>query len=179
VITLRCIKTLILAGLCCPALASGEGFYAGGALGFAEAEFSQSIFINGNLEGDDTLFLLKGLGGYRVNRGLAFEGSLVGAANDEDGIEEVSFGAIGLSALGIIPATESFELFGKVGYYFGESEVANRGSEDENGFIAGAGTYINLGSRRQFTIRLEYEYYDVDELEDFWSLTGGFQYNFR
>jgi hypothetical protein len=190
----RVIGALVSAGLFFPAIVCGEGFYAGGSLGFAKAEFSGSIFNNRTFDGDETLGLIKGFGGYRVNRGLAIEGSLVGAANDDydddyycdDGncyyynnSGEVTFGAIGAAVLGIIPATDAFELFGKAGYYFGESEIGNWNSEDESGLLLGAGTFINIGSRRQFTIRVEYEYYDVDELDDFWSLTGGFQYNFK
>ena len=159
-------------------IAGAEGFFVGGSLGIGEVEFSRDRQPAG-LERDDRLATLKAFGGYQVNNFFAVEGSLVGAANDEDGLEEVTFGAITAAAVGIIPVSEAFDLFGKGGFYFGESEVANTGTQDESGFLAGAGFAIKFGSRRQFGIRLEYEYYDVDKLDDYWSVTGGFQFNFR
>jgi hypothetical protein len=160
-----------------PAVANAEGFYAGGAVGWAEAEVAPGTPFVGIT--DDTLALVKGVGGYRVNPYLAVEGSLVGSSNDEDHQYELTFAAFTATAVGIIPVSEAFELFGKGGIYLGESEVGNNSSEDESGFLAGAGAFINIGSRRQFTVRFEYEYYDVDELDELWSFTVGFQYNFR
>ena len=173
----RYIRLIALAYFCIgPVAANAEGFYAGGSIGWAEAEVAPNTsFV---LVSDDTLALIKGVGGYRVNDYLAVEGSLVGASNDEDNAFELTFAAITGTVVGIIPFSDAFELFGKGGLYLGESEIGNNSSEDENGFIAGAGVFINIGSRRQFTIRFEYEYYDVDELDDLWSATGGFQYNF-
>jgi len=159
-----------------PALANAEGFFAGGSIGFGEAEIKPGTPLVSLT--DDTLASVKGIGGYRVNDYLAVEGSLVGAANDEDNRQEITFAAITGSIMGIIPASPAFEFFGKAGMYLGETEIGNNSSEDESGFLAGAGAFINIGSRRQFTIRFEYEYYDVDELDEFWSFMGGFQYNF-
>jgi hypothetical protein len=157
-------------------LANAAGFFAGGSIGFAEADVDPGTpFVSVT---DDTLALVKGIGGYRVTDFLAVEGSLVGAANDEDNRQEITFAAISGNVVGIIPVSPAFELFGKVGMYLGETEIGNNSSENESGFLAGAGTFINIGSRNQFTIRFEYEYYDVDELDEFWSFTGGFQYNF-
>lgn len=173
----RKYSLIAIACMCvAPAVVNAEGFFAGGSIGWAEAEVAagtQFFGIN-----DDTLALIKGFGGYRVNEFLAVEGSLVGASNDEDNRQEITFGAITGAAVGIIPVNQAFELFGKAGIYLGESEIGSYSSEDESGFLAGAGAFINMGSRRQFTIRFEYEYYDVDRLDDFWSVTGGFQYNF-
>ena len=172
-------KYLLIAIACmwvAPAVVNARGFFVGGSIGWAEAEVAANTpFVS---VADDTLALIKGFGGYRVNNFLAVEGSLVGAANDEDNQREIAFAAITGAAVGIIPLSEAFELFGKAGIYLGESEVGNNSSRDESGFLAGAGAYINMGSRRQFTIRFEYEYYDVDKLDDLWSVTGGFQYNF-
>jgi hypothetical protein len=170
------IRFIVLAYVCIfPTVVNAEGFFAGGSIGFAEAEISPSTqFVSID---DDTLALVKGFGGYRVNDNLAVEGSLVGSSNDEDNSRELTFAAITGTLVGIIPVSEAFELFGKGGIYLGESEIGANSAEDESGFVAGAGAFINVGSRRQFTIRFEYEYYDVDELDDLWSFTVGFQYN--
>lgn len=173
----RHFQLIALALMCIgPAAASAEGFFAGGSIGWAEAEVASSTLFAGDR--DDTLGLIKGFGGYRVNKNLAVEGSLVGASNDEDNQFEFTFAAITGSVMGIIPLSEAVEIFGRGGFYLGDSEVGSNSSEDESGFLAGAGAFINIGSRRQFTIRFEYEYYDVDKLDELWSFTGGFQFNF-
>lgn len=174
----RYCQIIVLTWMCSvTATAGAEGWFVGGSIGWADAEVAIRNRPFANIL-DDTLVLVKGFGGYRVNDFLAVEGSLVGAANDEDSRRELTFAAITGAAVGIIPISEAFELFGKAGLYIGESEIGNSYSEDESGFLAGGGAYINMGSRRQFTVRFEYEYYDTDEYDDFWSVTGGFQYNF-
>ncbi len=168
--------------------AHAEGFYAGGSVGFGDATLRSNSQFD---DPDDRLFVIKGIGGYRVNEFFAVEGTIIGATNDEyddgfDGEADVSFGALTGSLLGIIPVDEKFELYVKVGGYVGESEVedgflffgANNIDEDESGLLWGAGAFINFGSRKQFTIRLGYEEFDTDTLDDFWAVSGGFQYNF-
>ena len=54
----------------------------------------------------------------------------------------------------------------------------NNREENENGLVWGAGTFLKFGSRKQFTIRVDYEEFDTDALDDFWTVSGGFQYNF-
>ena len=80
---------------------------------------------------------------------------------------------------------ETFELFAKVGFYAGQSEVddrfnffTNKNERDESGSLWGVGMNFNLGSRKQFTIRLDYEEYDTDSFDDLKSVNGGFFYNF-
>jgi OmpA-like transmembrane domain len=167
--------------------AHAEGFYAGGSLGFGDATLRSDIQFD---DLDDKLFLAKGIGGYRANKFFAVEATIIGATNDDwddwdddfHGEADVSFGALTASLLGIIPVDETFELYAKVGGYVGESEVEHFGihnrDEDESGLVWGAGVFFNLGSRKQFTIRVDYEGYDTDALDDFWTISGGFQYNF-
>ena len=168
--------------------AHAEGFYAGASAGFGDATLRSDIQFD-NL--DDKLFLAKGIGGYRVNKFFAVEGTIIGATNDEwddgyDGEADVSFAALTGSLLGIISVDETFELYAKVGGYVGESEVednfflsgTNNRDEDESGLVWGAGAFFNIGSRKQFTIRVDYEEFDTDALDDVWAFSGGFQYNF-
>jgi len=168
--------------------AHAEGFYAGGSVGFGDATLRSDIQFDNP---DDKLFLAKVIGGYRVNKFFAVEGTILGGTNDEwddgfDGEADVSFGALTGSLLGIISVDETFELFAKVGGYVGESEVDddflffgnNNRDEDESGLVWGAGAFFKFGSRKQFTIRVEYEEFDTDALDEFWAVSGGFQYNF-
>ena len=174
--------------------AHAEGFYVAGSVGFGDATLRSDIQFDYS---DDKLFLAKAIGGYRVNKFFAVEGAITGATNDEwddwdkcycgfDGEADVSFGALTASLLGIIPVDETFELYARVGGYVGESEVddyfpffgGNNRDEDESGLVWGAGAFFNFGSNKQFTIRVEYEKFDTDALDDFWAVSGGFQYNF-
>lgn len=167
--------------------ANAEGFYLGGSFGAGDATLSTSVQFN---DPDDRLYLVKGFGGYRVNDFFAVEGSLIGASNDDydDGFDDdvdVDFSAVTGSLLGIIPAAENFELYAKVGGYIGESDVGDSflffgsgNEEDESGLLWGAGMFINLGDRNQFTIRMDYEEFDTDAFDDLWAVSVGFQYNF-
>ena len=175
--------TLILAGT-----AHAEGFYVGGAVGAGDADLTIDTGFD---DADDRLFVAKGIGGYRVSDFLAVEGSVIVATNDEwddgfDGEADVTFSAVTGSLVGIIPVDEDFHLFAKVGGYLGETEVddsffffgSGSQDEDESGLLWGGGVFINFGSRNQFTIRVEYEQFDADALDDLWTISGGFQYNF-
>jgi hypothetical protein len=160
---------LLGASLFLASTAHAEGFYLGGSIGFGDATLRSDIeFVNP----DDKLFLVKGVAGYRPNKFFAVEGTIIGATNDDwdwdaDGDTDVSF-------------------FAKVGGYVGESEVGddffffgnNNRDEDESGLVWGAGAFFNFGSHKQFTIRVEYEEFDTDALDDFWAVSSGFQYNF-
>lgn len=160
------------------ATAHGEGFYAGGGLGFGNVEYSDysGFFL---VEGDDTIVAVKGIGGYRASDFLAVELNLTGVANDSDySFDEVSFAALSASVLLIAPASDRLDLFLRGGFYIGESEVGFGDEKDESGYILGAGGQVSFGSAKQFSIRVEYEYFDTDELEDLWALSGGFFYNF-
>ena len=178
---------LFSASMIFASMANAEGFYVGGSFGAGEATLSTNTQF---ADPDDRLYLAKGFGGYRVNDFFAVEASLLGASNGDyyDGFDDdvdVSFSALTGSFLGIIPATEKFELYAKVGGYIGESDVGNSflffgsgNDEDESGLVWGAGAFINVGSRNQFTIRVDYEQFETDVFDNLWMVSAGFQYNF-
>ena len=163
---------VILAGLLFAGPVLADGFYAGGAIGFGTAEFQPDDSGIVTIDDDDRVGAIKGFGGYRANSWIAFEIGLIGAANgDEDFDAEVTFGAFTASILGILPLGERAELFARLGGYVGESEVEAPAtvsrSEDDEGLNWGVGAFVNLGSRKQFTIRMEYEQFDMDDAQGF------------
>jgi hypothetical protein len=179
---------LFCASLLFASAAHAQGFYAGGSVGIGDATVSPDTQF---ADVDDKLFVAKGIGGYRVNRFIAVESTLIAGTNDDfddgfDGEADVSFAAVTASILGIIPVDDTFELYAKIGGYLGESEVdddffffgGNNRDEDESGRVWGGGALFNFGSRKQFTIRVDYERFDTDALDEFWAVSGGFQYNF-
>jgi len=176
---------LFSASMLLAATANAEGLYVGGSFGAGDATLNTNIQF---IDPDDRLYLFKGFGGYRLNDFFAVEGSLLGASNDnydyDNGFDSgvnVSFSAVTGSFLGIIPAAENFDLYAKVGGYIGESDVGDVflfNDEDESGLLWGAGAFIHVGNRNQFTIRVDYEEFDTDAFGDLWMVSAGFQYNF-
>ncbi|MEJ2128588.1 MAG: outer membrane beta-barrel protein [Woeseiaceae bacterium] len=167
--------------------ANAEGFYVGGSFGAGDVSLDVDAAFD---DPDDRLYMAKVFGGYRVSDYFAVEGSLFGASTDDyyDGFDsdvDVSFSAITASFVGIIPASDNFHLYAKAGGYLGESDVGDSflffgsgNEQDEEGWHWGGGAFINFGSRQQFTIRLDYEEFDTDVFDDFWTVSAGFQYNF-
>ena len=181
------LTALLGACLLMAGTANAQGFYVGGTFGVGDASLSTNFQL-GDIE--DRLYFAKGFGGYHVNDYFAVEGSLVGASNNDfddgfDGDTDANFAALTGSFLGIIPASDNFHLFARVGGYIGESDVGDSflffgsgNDQDESGLVFGGGFFINFGSREQFTIRVDYENYDTDVFDDLWSVSAGFQYNF-
>lgn len=174
--------SMLLAGA-----ANAEGFFVGGSFGAGDASLGTNSQL-GQIE--DRLYFAKGFGGYRVNDYFAVEGSLLAGSNEsyDDGFDDdvdASFAALSGSFVGIIPASDNFELYAKVGGYLGESDVGDSfflfgsgNDQDESGLVWGVGTYINFGPRNQFTIRVDYDNFDTDVFDDLWAVSVGFQFNF-
>lgn len=164
-----------------PALAyERHGAYAGGGLGFGSFELADDFpyyFAEG---ADDDMLILAGHGGYRFNPWFALEGKLLAAVNDgEYNADEASFVALSGRAVGLVPVGDVVDLFALVGVYVGSSDIGYSDTEDESGVMGGAGIQANFGKRGNFGVRLEYEYYDGDELiDEFDGVTASFQYNF-
>lgn len=179
--------TLLCTSMLFAGTANAEGFFVGGSLGAGDGSLNTNTEFG---EVTDRLYYAKGFGGYRVSDYFAVEGSLLSGTNSDfydnfDQDVDASFTALSASFVGVIPASDNFELYAKVGGYLGESDVGENffffgsgNDEDESGLVWGAGFYINFGPRNQFTVRVDYENFDTDVFEDLWAVSAGFQYNF-
>ncbi len=122
-------------------------------------------------------------GGYRVNQNFAIEVSYIDLGESEDDIAPVwtvDVDGINFSAVGIFPASEQVELFGKVGMYKWDISVSEAGfgefySEDGTDLSYGFGASVNL--TKQFSLVFEYQKFDVDD-EDFSNISLGARVNF-
>jgi OmpA-OmpF porin, OOP family len=122
-------------------------------------------------DASDTAFKI--FGGYTFNRHLAVELAYVDAgAPSEDVAEDVRMEAessgIVVSAIGTLPLSESFALFGRVGYAFSETSarlrtpnetIVDRDESEDPLYVAGA----ILQFSESFGLRLEYEFLDLSE----------------
>lgn len=80
-----------------------------------------------------------------------------------------------VSAMGILPVGDYFDLFAKAGYFFWENDarassagVVERRRNDGQDLTYGVGAQWNPGS---FGLRAEYQVYDVSGVNDVWFLS--------
>ncbi|MGF1728302.1 outer membrane beta-barrel protein [Photobacterium kasasachensis] len=179
-------KTIIGLGIITalfPALANAGNVYIGASVGQANyndlvtSDIDNSLSSAGiDLDDSDTGFKL--FGGFRANDYFAFElfyanlGEVsmnFGDTSSFMGIQEMTVeqDTLGASLIGILPVTDSFELFGKVGFHAWDSTV----NLDSNVSIEGAdGTDPMFGAGIAYkfssvSIQAEFERYQLDETD--------------
>ena len=164
-----------------PAVASAEDFYVGVSVGATETDALDIFKVPGiSVDDDDTGF--KVFAGYRAHEYFAVEAFYadLGEATASDVVDslEIESDTFGLSALGIIPVTENFELFGKVGFHAWDADLSSTfGSASDDGTDATYGigaTYI-MG---QISFRAEIERYELDDDVDVDMFSAGIAFNF-
>ena len=114
---------------------------------------------------DDSDRALKFFGGYKINKNAAFEASYIdmGEAVATDGIDTLTAEAtaINLAVPGIIPASNTVDFFGKLGFAFWDAKVRASGtitgSLDDDGTDIMFGAGVNSGLTDQFALRAEFE----------------------
>ena len=172
-------RILLILALCFTAnsAAMAEGFYAGAGLGIVQIEDEDQ-----GISFKDSPMGLRLIAGYDLNENFAIEGTYINSGTAEDDIQgeniEVELSAFVMSLVGLMPISDTTQLFGKIGYYTGEQEVTVFGitlDEDADGFTAGAGIRFNMANN--ITIRGDFDWYDTD-LDTLWSVGIGFQLSF-
>ncbi len=168
------IAGLIGAGFafCTPAAfaqAPEAGWYAGGTLGQAEVQDFCSAFGGPGISCDekDTAWRLRA--GYQINRTIAVEFGYhhLGEATVSDATASLSpeFSAWELLAVGMLPVSNQFSIYGKAGFFRGETEISatlvgvGSGSVKETtiDLTYGIGAQFNVTPR--FGIRAEWQRY--------------------
>lgn len=155
-----------------------SGFYIGGGAGQFNAQIDDVDDLDEGVEGwdeDDTAY--KFFAGYRLNRFLSFEldyinlgepsGAVVPGFNVDQAVDGFAPYIVGTFPLG-----PYFELYGRLGYYFydatlgTETEVDGRAEFDEESedLVWGGGIGTNIGEK--VNIRLEYERFDLETVDD-------------
>lgn len=165
-----------------------EGFYLGGGVGSFNVDIDDVDDVPETIDrydSDDTAW--KAFVGWRTNENLAFEVAYVNLGSPEDTIApdttlEVETDGFAPYIVGTLPFA-AFELFAKAGYLIYDTEarvtsplgsVVVEDSGDEFTWSAGLG----LTAFETFNLRLEYEMFDVQQVDDanaLW-LTGAFRF---
>jgi OOP family OmpA-OmpF porin len=184
--------SLVVAALSMAATAEADendsGFYLGGGVGQYNIEvddFDDVTTAVEDYDSDDTAW--KAFGGWRRNRYFGVELAYInlGSPSDEilpDTFVEIETDGFAPYAVGTLPLGP-LELFAKAGYFFHETDARitsplGTATESDSGedFTWSAG--VGLTIFETFNLRLEYEQFDFDNIDDsnaLW-LTGSFRF---
>lgn len=140
--------------------------YVGFSLGQATIEDACDGFTGlPGVSCDDSDTAFKIYGGSKINPNFAFEvayidmGEAVASDRFDTLTSEVT--AFNFSALGIIPVSQTVDLFGKVGLLFWDAKISINGSLNgsisEDGTDIGFGFGANFAVNEKFSIRAEFQ----------------------
>jgi OmpA-OmpF porin, OOP family len=164
------------AGLSAPAMAQDRGFYLGAALGQSDAD----IDCTGTTSCDNKDNSWKILGGYQFNRNFALEFGYADLGAPSASTPPFFFPGLGtvpagnlkiettvfeLVAVGTLPLTNQFSIYGKLGLYRADTEtsasfangVSASESDSNNDLTFGVGARFDF--TRNLGIRLEWQQY--------------------
>ncbi len=184
------LATFAMASLAPAAYADNpEGFYAGAGVGRFNAQIDDVQAVGPAVDDwdeDDTAY--KVFGGWRFNEIIAFEvayinlgepsGEVVPGFNLDASVDGFAPYVVATIPLGI------FEVYGRLGYYFYDANLATETvaggrvefDEESEDFVYGAGVGLDLLDH--INVRLEYERFDLQGLDDtdaIW-LTGAWRF---
>jgi OOP family OmpA-OmpF porin len=144
------------------------GFYVGAGVGTTKV--SDNSFDGTGIDDSDTGFKI--FGGYDFNQNIAVEVSYLdlGEASASDAGDSLSVGVTALTAaaVGRLPLSDMFALYGKLGYASYDVKVhvniagfgSGSGSDSNSDLFYGVGGALSFGGN--FEGRLEYEAINVD-----------------
>ena len=155
-----------------------SGFYLGGGVGQFNAQIDDVDQLDDAIDKwdeDDTAY--KFFGGYRLNRFLGVEVDYINLGKPSGAVVpgfnvDASVDGFAPYVVGTIPLGRFFEVYGRLGYYFydanlrQDSELDGRVQFDEESedLVWGGGIGANIGEK--LNLRLEYERFDLKNLDD-------------
>ncbi len=170
------LLSLMLLGCGSTAMAADNGIYVGGSLGQANVEIREDDDID--FDGDDIGF--KVIAGIRPLDWLAIEANYVNFGEAED--DGVEIDADGVSGFGVgFLALGPVDLFAKAGLVSWDASVGLQGVSGVGGDLDGTDLAYGVGAQFRvwsFSLRAEYEVFDVDDVDDLNMLSVGFTFTF-
>ena len=175
----KCLPLLLalLAIAAAPAANAQQGYFGVG-LGFTSVDLGLSCSPGLSCSFDEEDTAIRIFGGARINPNFALEafyadlgeagGSFTDGVDTETITAEAS--AFGVAALGIIPVSQNFELFGKFGFAMWDADVTFNsttvgtlsGSDDGTDPVLGIGAQWRSD---KFALRAEYEKFELDDVD--------------
>lgn len=155
-----------------------SGFYVGGGIGQFNAQIDDVDQLDNTVDSwdeDDTAY--KVFAGYRLNRFVGFEaaylnlgkpsGSVVPGFNVDSSVD-----GFAPYVVGTLPLGRFFELNARLGYYFYDANLRQESGlngrvqfdEESEALAWGAGIGANIGEK--VNLKLEYERFDLERLDD-------------
>jgi OmpA-OmpF porin, OOP family len=149
-----------------PAFAADTGFYAGLDAGIARAGNPDPAATSTS----NSKAVAGILGGYQFSKNWGIEGKYTGAGevdtvNAAGGVANVKADALSLSGVGTLPLSDSFSLYGKLGYASTKTSVSS--SSGAGGATRSAPTYglgILYNVNAQIGVRLGWDRYGAAEI---------------
>ena len=170
------------------ALAQQPPYYAGAGIGQSYVEEDNII---GGADFDDEDFGFKVFGGIRLHENFAVEAAYLDFGETDDDSAglfdiEVELYALALYGVGILPLSEQFELFAKLGVAYWDADAdgiiifsgITFPVDDDDGVDLAYGIGASYAFTDQFAVRVEYEGVDVDDLDTADLLTIGGEIRF-
>jgi hypothetical protein len=145
-------------------------FYVGGSYGNTTLQADVS---NIDFDADDPGW--KVFAGFRFLRFLGVEGGYVDLGSPSDGnisVDLKGWDVAGMGILGLGPV----DIFAKYGAFRWDSDVTNAGSDSGTDQVYGVGLGFHFG---HIGIRGEYEKFDVDNTDDLYMVSVGFEWRFQ
>lgn len=144
-----------------------SGFYVGGNYGYLRVE--------GEDDFDDDKDVWQGLLGYKFNEWVAVEGSFIDFGDYGSDVAGADTDGYTAAIKGILPLSDRFSLYAKVGQLWSETEYNLGGISneyDDESLFVGAG--LSYAMTQNFLINAEYTVYDaeldayeaVDDIDD-------------
>ena len=183
------ILPLVLGALLAsPAVYAREGWYIGAGIGQATVE-EEDRTVSPRLDFDDDDTAFKVYAGYKFNPYFAFEGQYFDYGEAKENLAavggervEVSADGFAAYALGILPVSERFDFFGKIGAAWWDGEIKNKTTGfkyvDESGYDLAFGFGASFDVTDRFIIRADFEAIDSDKIDEIYSWMASVQWAF-
>lgn len=179
------LSTSIIAALFASssAFASSGKMYAGAGFGFTDYDIDTNAIDTAILAGsattstttgDDSDTGVKVFAGYMFtpNYGVEVSYNHLGKAKvTTNGTSSTDFkgSTLGVDLIGVQPLTNSISGFGKIGLHYADFDGTHSVGTANVSYDSGIALHYGLGAdfaiSRDFSIRAEWEYFDIDDLE--------------
>lgn len=137
------------------AFAADNGYYAGLTLGSATTSAPAAAGVT--TKKTDTPYGI--VGGYQYNKNLAVEVAYTGAGRYRTATTSVKADALSIAAVGTMPLSDTFGLYGKLGFANVSSKAVGAGTGNVSRTSATYGVGVQYNASQNIGIRFGYDRY--------------------